>query len=382
MSQIEDEAKALREKLRETDEVEVRVALFGQPGSGKSSIINALIGKNVAPVGVETDKTIVEQPVRWNGLVLVDLPGYDTANFPKSTYFRDFNILSFDLFLFVLSGKARASDTEFLRSLREKGKVCIYVRHQCDAILDSTKQKSTEELRAGIVADIRKQAADPSAEVIFTSITGEGLAKLQDTIEKNLGDAKAERWARSAKAYSLKFLEEKREACGKLVTIYAGVSAANGINPIPGLDAGIDIALLLKLFREIRDAYGLDRITLLEAAKFAPLQPFVRDIVVYATREGLLLLLKRFAGRELTKTVAKYIPIVGQAIAAALGFAITKFAGDHYNDQCYAVAKAYLEGVVEEDARDRRASAPGVSGAARPNEEDMVGALAAMEAES
>ena len=55
---IHDEAEKIRRKLDEENSTTVSVALFGQPGAGKSSLINKIVGKKVAEVGVETDKTV------------------------------------------------------------------------------------------------------------------------------------------------------------------------------------------------------------------------------------------------------------------------------------------------------------------------------------
>jgi GTP-binding protein EngB required for normal cell division/uncharacterized protein (DUF697 family) len=347
MSRIDEAAARMRAKANETEKQVVRVALFGQPGSGKSSIINALIGREAAKVGVYTDVTVDSEAIEWNGVKLVDLPGYDTARFPRETYYKKFDIPTFDLFLCVMSGKLRASDTAFLQELGESAKVCLLVRNHSDTIWQKGRRK--EELELEIAADIRKQANRPEAEVLFTSCrTGSGLAELVGAIDRHLAPANRERWARTAKAYSQAFLDEKRAACDNLVTIYAGLSAANGLNPIPGVDVAVDVGMLLKLLGDIRDAYGLDRNRLDAAAALVPLQPMVKEILEHATREGILLLLKRFAGRTTVKAVSKYIPIVGQVIAAGIGFAITKLAGDAYHEACYAVARSFLERELQE----------------------------------
>jgi len=94
----------------------VSIALFGQPGAGKSSLINKIVGKKLADVGVETDKTVDASSYEVNGLRFVDLPGYGTKNFPKENYFDRFNINQFDLFLCVISGKLHQADTEFFKN--------------------------------------------------------------------------------------------------------------------------------------------------------------------------------------------------------------------------------------------------------------------------
>ena len=104
---IAEEAATIREKLKKDDSIKVSIALFGQPGSGKSSLINKIIGKKVAKEGVVTDTTTEQAMYEHNGLQFVDLPGYDTKRFPRETFFRNFNIESFDLFLCIFSGKLR-----------------------------------------------------------------------------------------------------------------------------------------------------------------------------------------------------------------------------------------------------------------------------------
>src|SRR4051812_13544174 len=92
-------AAEIARNAHEAVNAEVRVAFFGQPGSGKSSLINAITGQKLAQVGVETDVTRTMKRYEWNGLVLCDLPGYGTTRFPAETFMNDFDVLSFDIIL-------------------------------------------------------------------------------------------------------------------------------------------------------------------------------------------------------------------------------------------------------------------------------------------
>ncbi len=135
---IDKVAQSITEQLNEQKKVKVKVALFGQPGAGKSSLINKILGQKAAPVGVETDKTVRADSYEHNGIVLVDLPGYGTKNFPKESYFDKFKISEFDLFLCVSSGKLHQADTEFFHELLRVGKVCIFVVNKHDELWEST----------------------------------------------------------------------------------------------------------------------------------------------------------------------------------------------------------------------------------------------------
>ena len=127
---LDEEARQLRRELEQADGMTVRVALFGQPGAGKSSLINAILDRNEAEVGVHTDTTKTmscHATPTVPGVELCDLPGYGTSQFPQETYFRDFKVDSFDLFICVTSGKLMQADTEFFRYLVDRSRPCIFV---------------------------------------------------------------------------------------------------------------------------------------------------------------------------------------------------------------------------------------------------------------
>lgn len=344
---IHDEAESIRRKLDEENQATVSVALFGQPGAGKSSLINKIIGKKVAEVGVETDKTIEAASYETKGLCFVDLPGYGTKNFPKESYFERFNIQRFDLFLCVTSGKLHQADTEFFQELTKRKKVCIFVVNKHDELWED--DVPIEELEKRKAQDITAHVGH-SVKIVFTSCRkSTGLDNLNEEIKKNLDGAKKERWVRGAKAYSKQFLQEKRLACEKYITLAAVCSAANGINPIPGADVAIDLSVLVKLFTEIRDAYGLNDNFLekLQKSAIPMVAQLSNNVVKYAAKEGIFLLLKNFVGKQTVKNFAKYVPTIGQAIAAGLGYTITSNAGKSYLDNCHSLAQQILENKLE-----------------------------------
>jgi GTP-binding protein EngB required for normal cell division len=207
---ILDELERLRKRKAEIDATTVSIALFGQPGAGKSSLINRLTGQKLAKEGVRTDTTTEPARYDWNGLHLVDLPGYGTATFPGDTYAERFKIHEFDLFLCVFDGKLHQDDTRLFRFLKKLGKVSLFVRNKRDGIWE--EGKTIEELEGSIIEDVAHQVGSPE-KVYFTSCrTTYGLNDLEDAITEHLHDAKRERWYRSAQAFSEEFLKKKESS--------------------------------------------------------------------------------------------------------------------------------------------------------------------------
>ena len=85
----QDLREQLKRKWADMESVQVKIALLGQPGAGKSSLINALIGKKLFEVGVDTDTTIEAQEAKFESLVITDLPGYGTARFPVDAWVNE-----------------------------------------------------------------------------------------------------------------------------------------------------------------------------------------------------------------------------------------------------------------------------------------------------
>jgi uncharacterized protein (DUF697 family) len=149
--------------------------------------------------------------------------------------------------------------------------------------------------------------------------------------------------------------------CRKLVTKRAMFAAGVAMVPLPGLDWLTDIGVLVKVLPEINAAFGL---SVEQIERLAP----DRKIVVYkaisagggllvgriVTRGLVMSTLKLVGVRLTTQQAAKFVPIAGQAVSAALTFSALKFVCEQHIRQCVAVC-AQLQlpapvAVVEEPA--------------------------------
>lgn len=349
---IYQDAEEIKKKLQKSDETKVKVALFGQSGAGKSSIIKAYIGEDSPKspeISIYNDTTIEAEEYEWNNIIFVDLPGYGTAKFPKSGFLKEFKIEEFDLILCVYTGKLNETDIDFFKQMKASGKTCLFVYSKHDALKDKTKTKN--ELMQEVQHNFNMQLAVNEKLYFTSSIEDYGFDELSTAIASKLDKSKQERWIRGAKAHSEEDLKKKLVEAEMLLISYAGVSAGSAVIPIPGVGVAADIAVLMTLFSQIKKIFGLTEAKIDKYKDLLPkIAPLADNVIKYATEKGIALLLKQFAGGEIIKEIAKYIPLVGSVIAASAGFAITYQAGKSYMNDCYKVA----EEILKSELNDRK----------------------------
>lgn len=152
-------------------------------------------------------------------------------------------------------------------------------------------------------------------------------------------------------------LDRVRDECYKLVTTRSGMSAAAAAVPIPGVDLATDIGLLADLIPTINRKFGLT------PEQMQNLSPELKQkIAVIATSVGseligkvvskpvILALLKKVGIRVGTKSVTKFIPIVGTAFSAWVSFGAMKWMGNSHVKDCYDVMKQVIESETEKAA--------------------------------
>ena len=144
-------------------------------------------------------------------------------------------------------------------------------------------------------------------------------------------------------------IEAVARQCRRLVNRRAALAAGVAAVPLPGVDLVTDIAVLMRLIPQINQAFGL---TDEQVERLSP----ERRMVVYkaisaggsllvgrlVTRELLMLMLKLVGVRLSAQQVAKYVPVAGQVVSAALTFSALKFVCEQHIKQCIEVSRQLL----------------------------------------
>lgn len=137
----------------------------------------------------------------------------------------------------------------------------------------------------------------------------------------------------------------------KIVTKRAAFASAASLVPLPGIDIAVDIAAVMQLIPEINREFGL---TPDQIEKLSP----GRQILVYkamvaigsvmigkiVTTEIAIATLKTGGMRLSAKQISKYVPVAGQALSMALGFAAMKYVGHQHIKDCRRVIEFTMAG--------------------------------------
>lgn len=237
----------------------VRLGLVGESGSGKSSLINAIVGQPVAPVGALHETTLEPKEYEVRGVTLVDLPGYGTKAWPRDSYIEKLDLLKrYDGFILVTATRLREGDVHLFTKLhKQEKKPCFLVRSHFDsAVADVGKDAARSTIEKYLREQLESDPALPIYMISSAKPPHYDLARLIEDISKSLPETKRHRFAIAAMAYSRELLQRKQEAAQQWVLIYAGLSALNGANPIPGLDCALDLGLLAKMAYDVVETYG------------------------------------------------------------------------------------------------------------------------------
>ncbi len=110
-------------------------------------------------------------------------------------------------------------------------------------------------------------------------------------------------------------LEAIKKTCQAMVTKSAGLSAGTAIIPVPGLDIGSDVAILMRIIPKINSQFGL---TPEQIDKMAG---------KYITQNLIVSLLSKMGVRVAAKGASKFVPLIGSAVAGGISFTAMKYMG-------------------------------------------------------
>lgn len=322
---LADELRQLRELGQKLDDNTVEIAAFGMVSRGKSSVLNALLGREVFKVGTTHGTTVSRASQRWEHaatpqhpglegarLVLVDTPGIDEVGGEVREVLARDVARHADLILFVVSSDLQRVEIEALSKLREAQKPIILVFNQVDrypeADRDQIYAKIKDERIRNLIRpeDVVMTAARPDPYKVkvqlpdgSTSVQWERPAPVVEPLKLRILDV-LEREGKALVALNTLLLagdlhEEivahkvriRDDAANRMIWNFAlAKGAAVALNPIPVADMAGGLAVDVGMIVALSRVYGipLTRRTATSLVKDMMLALGAMGVVEVATR--------------------------------------------------------------------------------------------------
>lgn len=278
---------AVQSMLDKLEHGHLHIAAFGRVSTGKSSLLNALIGSErftISPLHGETKASSIEpwSQIEAAGVYLIDTPGLDEAGGEDRELLAKEVANRSDLVIFVLDGDITESERRALETLLGQGRPVVvalnkkdlYTQDELDALLASVQSKT-----AGLVGprDVIAVAADPRPQTVVEVDVAGGESTFSRARAADIEALKLRLWdifeaegktlaALNASLFAAdlsdqvgrRILNARREIGEKVVRTYCiGKGIAVAFNPVPVADlfaaAFVDVGMVMHLSK----VYGL-----------------------------------------------------------------------------------------------------------------------------
>jgi uncharacterized protein (DUF697 family)/GTP-binding protein EngB required for normal cell division len=317
------------------------LAIVGGTGVGKSSLVNAVFGRDLAKVGKGLPVTRGVNYHSDDVLGIWDLEGFEIGSRETPTEILRTHLKAIAerpaieqisvVWYCILSNADRLTppDIEMIRELDAAGLPVILVVTKVDwsknpITGNRTPPKDTEEFKRWLEEPVDENGQPihlPIQRVILTSVrdkhgkgTGHGLGELvSETLALSLDNEKDA--FRIAQRLNLPW---KREMARKVIGAAAAAAGAAAAIPVPVADAAVLAPIQLTMMGRIAAIYDLELTTMLSSGALAQL--------------GV-----QISGQALARSFLKLIPGAGSVIGAGVALALTSVMGEGWLRLCEQV---------------------------------------------
>ncbi len=272
-------------QIKKLDKKELQVSVYGRVGVGKSSLLNALIEKQVFPTDIINGNTKTLKSYKWskrfktlNKVELIDSPGIDEINNANKEELNFHNVLDTDLILFVIDSDITCIELNYIEELLRYDKPILLVLNRCDQwnskeaklILSSIHKKLSfyeNKLKIALVA------SSPREAIIKTDgkVRSKQKSPKVDILKRELKDIINDSGELFLCINSLRIADQfykllkenrllkKKEAAQSLIGKYATLKASGvAINPFLMIDLITGLACDSALVIQLSKLYGLE----------------------------------------------------------------------------------------------------------------------------
>lgn len=278
---LQPEFQALEELAAKLEKEEIHIAVFGRVGTGKSSLCNALLGREVFSTSALHGETRDAQGQPWtafeSGAVeLIDTPGIDELDGESRALLAREVAARADVLLFVCEGDLTDPEFRALVELAKGRRPMLLVLNKADRYTDDERallrSHLDERVRPHIGRDrVIAASADPRPETVVRIAPDGSEQETQRPRPPEVHEVRDRLWrlleaegktlvalnaalfaAELDRQVAERVVAARKALADKLIRKYCiGKGMAVAANPVPVADllaaAGIDIAMVIHL---------------------------------------------------------------------------------------------------------------------------------------
>uniref|UniRef100_UPI0037E91B20 interferon-inducible GTPase 5-like n=1 Tax=Semicossyphus pulcher TaxID=241346 RepID=UPI0037E91B20 len=266
----------IQEYLEKEKNTPLNIAVTGECGSGKSTLVNALRDidnrdEGAAPTG-SAGTTVEVTPYphpNFPNVTLWDLPGIGTTNYPAADNMELVGFEKFDFFIIVSADRFRENDVKLAQEFQRMKKKFYFVRSKIDKNIRDEERSQREFSAERTLTQIRDncrqglQAAGVQSPQVFLVSSSElrlyDFPLLAETLERELPEHKRNALLLAISSnISLDMINKKKKAFHSKIKYVALLSAGVAGVAGPRLSIAVDVALLVGLVTRYVFGFGLD----------------------------------------------------------------------------------------------------------------------------
>ncbi|XP_057630078.1 uncharacterized protein LOC130877145 [Chionomys nivalis] len=311
---------AISDALSDIEKIPLNIAVMGEIGAGKSSLINALQGVGPDEEGAAASTGVIcttteRKPYPYSkvpSVTLWDLPGIGSTAFQPHDYLKKIKFEEYDFFIIVSSGRFKHNDAELAKAIVQVNRRFYFVRTHTDHDLMVQKQCSPQRFNRentlkqirNSISSILKEVTQQEPPVFLVSnfdVSDFDFPELEATLLRELPDHKRHIFMLALSVVTQSTIDQKRDTLKQEVWRDSVMPRAWVTISLKGLTKS-DIQLLEETLNSCRSSFGLDE---------ASLENIADDlhVALEELKENIksLHLLSEEQGKSLTDKLSGYI---------------------------------------------------------------------------
>ncbi|XP_005356443.1 interferon-inducible GTPase 1-like [Microtus ochrogaster] len=281
---IQGAKSAINAALKIIEKAPINIAVTGESGGGKSSFINALRGVGPEDQGA-AEEGITETTMMRNSykhpkietLVLWDLPGIGTMNFPPKDYLEKVKFQEYDFFIIVSATRFTKLQLDLAKAIRFMKKNYYFVRTKVDIDLQNEKEskprtfdreKTLQQIRSYCVNTFTQNNMDEPQIFLISNrhLSDYDFPILMDTLIKDLSNQKRHNFMLSLPNITEAVIDRKHKSLQQHIWLEAFTAGLLAAIPGVGIHTN-DVEKLKVKLNHYRVLFGVDDASLDVIAK-------------------------------------------------------------------------------------------------------------------